>query len=967
MLMSTTNQAPVLTTADGNGIVRLDFGAFKVIIPAVVLQADGKIVVSTYAWDAFSSADYSELIRYNADGSLDTAFGTDGVIPSTSDAPLTTIMEAGVALQADGKIVVSGDHFALNRYNSDGSLDTSFGTGGKVSGFPGGTSFAYGVVIEPDGKIVATGDNSNFGLARFDSNGNLDLSFGVGGKATASFGSSVSLQAHSLAGQPDGKLVVAGSADNGGQYDFALVRYNTDGSLDATFGAGGKVTTDFASGDDEAFSVTLQADGKIVAAGTGGTTPSSTQNIVLARYDSDGSLDASFGAGGKVTTDVGFVEQAESVKIQSDGKIVVAGYSLVSPANKFEFVLLRYNSDGSLDSSFGSGGKVTSDLGSPKNEAYSLVIQPDGKIVVVGTAGPNGAGPPDLALVRYNSDGSLDTSFGNGAGLNGPAFFIEDGSPAVLNAGATVHDADLDAAGSYAGASLTLARHGGADAQDVFGASGNLAALNEGGHIVLSGVTIGTVTHDSAGMLSLTFDASATEARVNEVMREITYFNTSDIPAALAQVDWSFSDGNTGAQGSGGALAATGSTTVHITAVDDAPVNTVPTAFDTPSNTDHAITGLSVSDPDSASLMMTLSVNHGTLTVAAIGGVSVNGSGSSLVSLTGSTAQIDAALAAANNVLYHSTRGFQGADVLTVDSSNGPGAGPFDTDTVAINVTAKHVGFDFNGDDFSDILWRDNATGDTGYSDVHNNAFHSLGGSSNTYSIAGVGDFNADNFSDILWRNNSTGDTGYSDLHNGAFHSLGGSSSTYSIAGVGDFNGDSFSDILWRNNSTGDTGYSDLHNNAFHSLGGSPTSYSVAGVGDFNDDGFSDLLWRNNSTGDTGYSDIHNVAFHSLGGSPTAYSVVGAGDFNGDGFSDVLWRNNSTGDTGYSDVHNGAFQSFGGSPTAYSVAGVADYNGDSFSDVLWRDNSTGDTGYSDLHNGVFHSLAGAPAEYMVMA
>src|ERR1700761_113153 len=121
----------------------------------------------------------------------------------------------------------------------------------------------------------------------------------------------------------------------------------------------------------------------------------------------------------------------------------------------------------------------------------------------------------DLAIARYNSDGSLDTSFGNsGAPLSGPAFYIEGASPIVLNARATVHDAELAAASSYDGASLTLARHGGATSGDVFGASGNLAALTEGGAITLSGVAIGTVTQNSGGVLVLTFGAAATEARV---------------------------------------------------------------------------------------------------------------------------------------------------------------------------------------------------------------------------------------------------------------------------------------------------------------------------------------------------------------------------------------------------------------------------------------------------------------------
>jgi hypothetical protein len=283
-----------------------------------------------------------------------------------------------------------------------------------------------------------------------------------------------------------------------------------------------------------------------------------------------------------------------------------------------------------------------------------------------------------------------------------------------------------------------------------------------------------------------------------------------------------------------------------------------------------------------------------------------------------------------------------------------------------VTVTVKPV-HDFNSDSFSEILFRNNSSGDTGYTDIHNNVFHSLGGSPVAWSVVGSGDYNGDSFSDILFRNNSTGDTGYTDIHNNVFHSLGGSPAAYSVVGSGDYNGDGFSDILFRNNSTGDTGYTDVHNNVFNSLGGSPAAYSVVGSGDYNGDGFSDILFRNNATGDTGYTDLHNNVFHSLGGSPVAYGVVGSGDYNGDGFSDILFRNNSTGDTGYTDIHNNVFHSLGGSPASYSVVGSGDYNGDSFSDILFRNNSTGDTGYTDIHNNVFHSLGGSPAAYLVMA
>jgi hypothetical protein len=286
------------------------------------------------------------------------------------------------------------------------------------------------------------------------------------------------------------------------------------------------------------------------------------------------------------------------------------------------------------------------------------------------------------------------------------------------------------------------------------------------------------------------------------------------------------------------------------------------------------------------------------------------------------------------------------------------------------NPTTGHAkpGQDFNGDHYADVLFHNNSTGDTGYSDLHNgNAWHGLGGSA-AYGVVGTGDFNHDGYSDVLFRNNSTGDTGWSDLHNStAWHGLGAGSTAYTVASTGDFNGDGYSDILYHNNATGDTGYSDLHNgNAWHGLGGS-AAYGVVGSGDFNGDGYSDVLFRNASTGDTGWSDLHNGnAWHGLGGS-AAYNVVATGDFNGDGASDVLFRNNSTGDTGWSDLHNSnTWHGLGAGSTAYTVASTGDYNGDGYSDILYHA-ATGDTGYSDVHNGnVWHGLGGS-ASYLVVA
>jgi uncharacterized delta-60 repeat protein len=204
-------------------------------------------------------------------------------------------------------------------------------------------------------------------------------------------------RAYSVAIQSDGKIVVAGFERNGiSNFDFALVRYNTDGSLDTNFDSDGKVTTAIGSGTDSAYSVAIQSDGKIVVAGYSDN--GSNDDFALVRYNTDGSLDTNFDSDGKVTTEVGSSDDyAESVAIQSDGKIVAAGYS--SNGGNNDFALVRYNTDGSLDTSFDSDGKVTTAIGSASDFARSVAIQSDGKIVVAGYS-DNGSNA-DFALVRY--------------------------------------------------------------------------------------------------------------------------------------------------------------------------------------------------------------------------------------------------------------------------------------------------------------------------------------------------------------------------------------------------------------------------------------------------------------------------------------------------------------------------------------------------------------------------------------
>jgi hypothetical protein len=287
---------------------------------------------------------------------------------------------------------------------------------------------------------------------------------------------------------------------------------------------------------------------------------------------------------------------------------------------------------------------------------------------------------------------------------------------------------------------------------------------------------------------------------------------------------------------------------------------------------------------------------------------------------------------------------------------------------------------DFRGSGTSDILFRNDSTGDTWFEAMSNGAaggWSPIGGSSTSYSVAGIGDFNGDGLADIFFRNGLTGDTWLEGMSNGAlpgWHQIGGSDTHYSVVGVGDFLGDGRSELLFRNNSTGDTWFE--ANDGWHPVGGSDTHYSVVVVGDFFADGTSDILFRNNSTGDMWFEAMTSSAFvgwHPLGGSDTHYSVVGIGsfDFYTDGLSDILFRNNSTGDTWYANVGGGtvlSWQHVGGSDTNYAVVGVGKYFGNEASDILFRNNSTGDTWFEAMSNGNFNgwnSVGGSNTSYAV--
>jgi uncharacterized delta-60 repeat protein len=291
-----------------------------------------------------------------------------------------------------------------------GDLDPTFSNDGRQTTTFAVNDYAEAVAIQSDGRIVVAGytgpaGNYDFGVSRYNSNGTLDVSFSGDGKLTTDFFGENDF-GEAVAIQSDGKIIVAGVAvsEQAGN-EFALVRYNTDGTLDNTFDGDGRVTTDFNGDDDVAYDILIQPNGKIVV---GGSTKSNGMgnDFALARYNTNGTLDATFSGDGKQSTDFGGSDTAAAIAIQSNGKVVAAGYS--SAGGYFAFALARYNTNGALDTTFSGDGKTTTNLGDDASSAYSVAIQSNGRIVAGGSV-VTGIGTTNFALARYNGNGSLDT------------------------------------------------------------------------------------------------------------------------------------------------------------------------------------------------------------------------------------------------------------------------------------------------------------------------------------------------------------------------------------------------------------------------------------------------------------------------------------------------------------------------------------------------------------------------------
>ena len=560
-----SNDAPAFT----NGTVTTTLGQND-RVPFLSVQADGSLLLA-----GTSDGDIG-IARYLADGSVDTAFGTNGTV--TVNLGGNEYVNDALLL-SDGKLLVTGTsngYLFISRFLADGSLDTTFGNlssgtvylesadGSLLNSAPStpatpGFNFPYQgkLAVNQDGNIIFTSQGSGAGnqvVSKLTADGTFAgaTSFFPPGTGTT----------RGLVIQSDGTIVTAGATFESNDSDFTLSRLSSGLNL-----LGGTTTTALDGrlfANDILIQTTPNNDEKILVVGQQDISGGGS-NVVMVRYLSDGNIDTSFGDNGHVISSFAKYDYGNTAALQADGKILVAGSS------NDDFFIARYTADGVLDTSFGKEGIQTVSL-KGGDWVISLTVLDDGKIIAAGQT-EFGSGESDFALARFNPNGSLDTTFGLDSPKSCSISYTEDSAATVLNSQLNIIDPELDSADSYQGATLRIERDQTPNTDDTFTHTGTLGPLQEGQPLVVNNIEIGTVTTNSNGTLLLSFGSGATSARVNSALQQIGYENNNDTPPSSVTLNYQFEDNNNaGQQGSGGTKNTSAAVTVAITANNDAPV-----------------------------------------------------------------------------------------------------------------------------------------------------------------------------------------------------------------------------------------------------------------------------------------------------------------------------------------------------------------------------------------------------------
>lgn len=390
------------------------------------LPADASDASATDSGDAVAPEAGDDAGCQGQPGTLDTSFGDGGI--SVVGFAGESVSGDDLAIQPDGKIIVggvktpAGDHFAVMRFTRSGALDTTFGTNGVAQTRVGNTSHSVtAVALQPDGKILLAGftrfvgQNPDFALLRYTSDGVLDATFGVGGVVLTDFGTRTD-QVRAMALMPDGRIVLGGQTltDDLSIADMAFARYMPDGTLDSTFGTGGRAVVDVRGTRDEARGVAVLSGGQIVASGLSKNTSGDWYDVAVVKLLADGSFDSTFGQSGRFVSAFGGPgsDVGAGIVVDSSGKLVVAGL-----AGGNDIGALRLTTSGAVDPTFGVGGRARIDFASRNEDGTGVVLEPGGKVLLVGVSASAVVTDTRVGIARLLADGSADSTFGVGGSM----------------------------------------------------------------------------------------------------------------------------------------------------------------------------------------------------------------------------------------------------------------------------------------------------------------------------------------------------------------------------------------------------------------------------------------------------------------------------------------------------------------------------------------------------------------------